>query len=374
MRILVLGALVSWVAVYATPPGNVDVDWRDGEGPRIVSPLPPPPRPADSANVIQPVRPSSHVAPPNALAGETWLESGETTLALGTGETWGATVRVDADALEHIGFHLDVSPSTSSVEMEVLGWDGAEATSLGMTNWGPGLRVLAAIDLFAPRTFWVRARGSIATGVMTVTRTQLDEGPRCLADCERLLQLPLPIDPSQQGYDIASSAVYAYLFGRRDLLMALFHSGLMIADEGVAPFEVKRLSRWDGGQPPSHRSHLGGVDVDISLYTADGQTVWYPLCTDAGQRCVRSTRWNFGDEQMALLIAGFFDSGLFEVGGEAAVFLDRELHNGVRRGADRLLARGVISSETFELYSFRQGLLRHVEPHHHHVHIRVGEP
>ena len=83
---------------------------------------------------------------------------------------------------------------------------------------------------------------------------------------------------------------------------------------------------------------------------------------------------------MALLIASFFESGLFEPHGPAIVLIDRAYHRSLREAAGELAAGGLISAETAALPepplhclpAPRAVILRHVEPHHHHVHIRVG--
>lgn len=312
-------------------------------------------------------------APPGTISAEKVVDSGAHALTLGEGDTWGPPLRVDAKTAEHVSFRLDLASAKADVDMEVLAWGKAGVQSLGLTNWGFGFRVLSAFDPYGPRTFWVRARGTEQRGTMTIDRTLIEEGPDCRDDCDRLLQLPLPIDSIRQGYEIAPGSVYAYQFGRRELLMALFEAGSLIAQAKVPPFEVKRISRWDGGQPPSHRSHTNGVDVDISLYNSTGEPVWHPLCMNDGDRCVPGTSWSFGGEQMALLISGFFESELFATREGAAVFLDREFHREVRTGADELLEQGRIAHDVHALFAPEKHLLQHVEPHHHHIHIRIDD-
>jgi len=313
------------------------------------------------------------LAPSGALPEEERLGNETRNLSLGAGEQWGPPLRVDAKASEHLGFRLALESPTAEVDMEVLAWNGDAAKSIGLTNWGPGFRVLAAFDPFGARTFWVRARGSERRGRVTISRTLIEKGASCSSDCDRLLQLPLPIDAGRQGYDIAKGSVFAYQFGRRELLMALFNAGYRIAEAKIAPFEVKRISRWDGGQPPSHRSHTNGVDVDISLYDANGERVWHPLCANGGDSCVPGTCWNFGGEQMALLIAGFFESDIFAKRTGAAVFLDREFHRDVRTKADGFLEQKRITEDVHALFAAERHILQHVEPHHHHIHIRVDD-
>ena len=313
------------------------------------------------------------LAPTGEIPGEKLVDSGTFEMVLGKGELWGPPLRVDAKTAEHLGFRLELASAKADVDMEVLAWAGGGVKSLGLTNWGPGFRVLAALDPFAPCTFWVRARGTEERGSMAIARTPIEQGPSCREECDHLLQLPLPIDSKRQGYAIAPGSVFAYQFGRRELLMALFASGLRVAEAKIAPFEVKRISRWDGGQPPSHRSHTNGVDVDLSLYNSGGETVWHPLCINGGDHCVPGTSWSFGGERMALLIAGFLESDVFATREGAAVFLDREFHREIRAGADKLLEQGRIGHDIHALFAPEKHLLQHVEPHHHHIHIRVDD-
>lgn len=314
-----------------------------------------------------------YIAPSNALEHEEIPEKASIVAKVGREDHWGPAYRVDADPSEHIGFRLDFVPEKAEIDLEILAWDGEKARSMGQTNWAPGLRTLAAFDPFDARTFWARARGSISKAQLTVTRTQFEKGPVCHDDCDRLLQLPLPIDSKRQGYRLSSQSVFAYQFGRRDLLMALFQAGYRVAEQKISPFEIKRLSRWDGGTPPSHNSHKNGVDVDISLYTEDGHPVWYALCHDLGRLCKRRTRSNFGGKQMAVVLAGLFESGLFGNDPNAVVFMDREFHRALRGGADQLLEKSLIKAEIRELFEPKARIIQHIESHHHHLHIRVGQ-
>ncbi len=321
---------------------------------------------------------SPYIAPPGVFGNERTIVGEEAPASVGRGETWGPPMRIDAEAREHLSFRLDFDDERAAVDLELLWWDGRQPRHLGVTNWGRGFRgrgfrVLSAFDPLQPRTFWARARAreQLAGATISVTRWSIEAGPTCDDDCDRLFQVPLPIDPTVQGFTLSTESVYAYHFGRRDLIMALLHAGRRVASAGQLPFEIKRLSRWDGGRPPSHRSHAGGVDVDLSLYNALGVPVWQALCAHTDRRCLGGT-WNFGGLQMARLIAAFFDSGLFEARGPAGVLIDRAYHREIRAGADRLLEERQISATSHELFARDQGLLRHVEPHHHHVHIRVG--
>ena len=302
------------------------------------------------------------IAPAGVLEGETPAEEGPMTLPVGNSD-WGPPVRVDAAATEHVGFRLDFSPSEAAVELEVLAWDGQAANSLGVTNEGPGLRVLAARDPSQSRTFWVRAQGSVGTGTLTVTRTPVDDNPPCTAQCGTLLQLPLPIDAPLQGYDMPPGVVYRYQFGRRDVLTAVFHAGQRMASLDYAPFTLKDLSKWDGNKPPGHETHTDGYHADISLYDASGQAVWKVLCAGTSSQCTGAPS-NFGARAMALLVGAFFESGIV-----SSIYLDKVLIAALRTAADALLIDGLLTTEVHAI--IHSDALRHVNYHHHHIHIRA---
>ena len=306
--------------------------------------------------------PPGLIAPPDAIPGEILVDAGAHTVDIGDG-TWGPALRVDAAATEHIGFRLDFSPSGAAVDMEVLAWDGTAPVSLAVTNAGPGLRVLAARDPDGARTFWVRAEGTPATGTMTITRTPLSDAPPCTADCSDLLQLPLPVDPMAQGYDMPSGVVFREQFGRRDLLTAIFHGGRVMSAAGWGPFTLKDLSNWDGSQPPGHATHNDGYHADISLYDTAGNPIWGALCVNNGLHCTGADT-GFGAEPMALLIAAFFETGIV-----STIYLDDFFIPMVRTEADVLLANGTIDANTHAI--IHSNALRHVDHHFHHIHLRA---
>ena len=299
-------------------------------------------------------------APAEQLPNEDLVEEDSTlTMGIGDAPTWGAPVRVDAAASEHIGFRLDFEPEGAEIDLELLAWDGRDAISMGITDAGPGVRVLAGYDPFRPRTFWARARGTLDEANLTVTRTVIEAGPQCEHDCGRLLQLPIPVDPIAQGYALASNNLFREQFGRRELLMALFHAGFRVAEAGYGPFEVQDISNWDGSQPCCHETHTGGYHVDISLLTAAGAAAWY----DPGA--------SFGDQPMALLIAGFFEAGPYQTGHPAEGILDMDMQDDVRAGADALLERGEIDENTRAFFDAERELIYHYVGHDNHIHVRV---
>ena len=300
--------------------------------------------------------PPGVLAPEGALTGETTIDATDT---IAVGPEWGDPIRVDAAQSEHIGFRLDFSPEGGAVDFELLMWDGTEAVSIGYTNAGPGLRVIAAYDPFGARTFWVRARGEVGTVDLSIARTPVAPGPECNADCARLLQLPEPVDANRQGFDMAPGNNYREQFARRELLMAIFHAGFRVADAGYGPFTVQDLSNWDGSRPPGHETHNDGFHADISLLRADGSMTW----VDPGEE--------FGDVPMAYMLAGFFEAGPFDTGNPAEVILDSEFHDDVDAGGDILLGQGEITEQTRALMDSTRGLIYHYQGHADHIHVRI---
>ena len=306
--------------------------------------------------------PGGLIAPDGALPGELFATEDPMTVAVGSGG-WGPPVRVDAAATEHIGFRLDFSPSGAAVDLEVLAWDGQAATSLAVTNEGPGLRVLAARDPDQGRTFWARAKGGVSSATMTVTRTPIADVPPCPGQCGTLLQLPLPVDAPLQGYDMPWGVTFRYQFGRRDVLTAIFFAGRRMADLGYAPFTLKDLSKWDGNKPPGHETHTQGYHADISLYDGGGQAVWKILCAGSSAKCTGGAS-DFGAEPMALVIGAFFESGVV-----SSIYLDNALIGPLLDAADLLLLDGLLTSDVHAILN--SNALRHVDYHHHHFHIRA---
>jgi hypothetical protein len=286
--------------------------------------------------------------------------------------------RVDAAPGEHVGFDLRFAVGTAGVLLHVDRWDGVAPVPLQVTDGGRGLRVLAVFDPSGPRTFWVRIGGDdpITGATLTITRTPFEDGNRCLADCARLLQLPIPNDPERDGYAI-DRAVFRYQFGRRDLVMFLRAAGRRVVAAGMAPFRVADLSQWDGAIPGTdvgslrHVSHDRGKDVDISLYGDDGEAPFRSYCTTtndgSGRECVPGTATGYDGDANALLFGSFYASGRV-----TRCFLDAELIPLTIDGAGRGVAAGAIDGALLPLYS--DGVhLQHWPNHDNHIHIRVSE-
>lgn len=302
------------------------------------------------------------LAPTGALSGEKKVTSGSVSVTASS--SYGVPLRIDAKAGEHIHFRLDFSGG-STASMEVLGWDGVSARSLGVTDWGPSLRVLSALDPKKARTFWVRTKGNFTKGTMKIVRTPFTDGVRCTSDCARLMQLPLPLDPKSDGYFTHPAGKYAYQFGRRDLIMLLRHAGRKLALNGYKPCPIKDYSKWDGSRPPGHASHTRGKDLDTCVVQLSQGPVWKPLCqVDSSSNCVKGTDTGFDGKGMALFLGAFLESGQI-----THVFLDKEFLNKVYTAADTLIKAGKLQTTV----SAFKSAVQHWPNHHNHAHIRIKE-
>lgn len=311
------------------------------------------------------------IAPTDAVIGEIPGADGDSVVFDGD------VVRVDVLPSEHVTFFLTFDRTSAPVVLEVLRWDGEEAVSLGLTDAGLGLRTLAVFDPSGPRTFWARIStqdDSALDATLAITRAPFEDGIICAADCARLMQLPLPNDPSRDGYAITPSTILRYQYGRRDLLMFLRYAGRTVVAHGLAPFLPQDLSQWNGETPgtdvgaPRHVSHQRGKDVDISLYGLDGRSEWRSYCvpqyTVDGRECVPGSIMNYGDAANALFFGAFFASDRVTM-----CFLDRELINPTIDAAE---SAETIDAALVPLYSDGQHL-QHWPNHDNHIHIRVSE-
>lgn len=289
------------------------------------------------------------------------------------------TLRFDALPAEHVGLRLDFTPADAAAVLSIDRWDGANPAELWRTDGGNGIRVLAVFDPRGPRSFWVRARSSVrlTSARLTVTRTPFADGPRCAADCARLLQLPIRVDRDEDGYDHTLGTVMRYQFGRRDLLMFVRWAGRQMAAQGRSYFVPEDLSQWDGATPgqdrgaPRHASHQRGKDVDLSLYGTDGQAPWRSYCTtrseNGGRECVAGTVRGYDPVANAAAFAPFFATGRVTM-----CFLDRELINATRDALPSATAMGLIPPPAAPRYRDSSGL-QHWPNHDNHIHVRVSE-
>jgi len=288
-------------------------------------------------------------------------------------------IRIEAAPDEHITFFLTFDGAIRDVELEVLRWDGREATLLGVTDGGSGLRTLAVFDGEGTRTFWARVTTGRASfrGTLTITRTPYEDGPSCFEDCARLMQLPLPNEVRVDGYATRASTVFRYQYGRRDLLMYVRHAAQRVASLGMAPIIPEDFSQWNGETPgndvgsPRHASHQRGKDVDISLHGLDGMSEWRSYCTarsaSSGRECTPGTIRNYDGPTNAIWFGDIFESGRVTM-----CFLDRELIPATSRGAEEASRLGEVSSAVVPLFSDGRHL-QHWPNHDNHIHVRVSE-
>lgn len=317
------------------------------------------------------------VAPPAFRSGEVIADDGENDVVASATAT--ALFRVETVPGEHVGFFLTYEDTYADVTMSVDRFDGEAANELWYTDGGRGIRTLAVVDAAAPRTYWVRIEAMEASfsGTLRVVRTPYEDGPRCTADCARLLQLPLPLDSTVEGYAVTSGTIMRYQFGRRDLVMFVRNAGRVMAAAGYAPFRAEDFSQWDGETPGTdtgslrHASHQRGKDVDLSLYGTDGLAPFRSYCTavsgTGGRACVAGTAMGFDGYANARFYSVFLGTGRVTNG-----FLDGELIPLVRAGADTLAADDVIPEAMLPLYN--DGVrLQHWPNHDNHIHVRVSE-
>ncbi|MCC6526029.1 MAG: hypothetical protein IT373_25505 [Polyangiaceae bacterium] len=317
------------------------------------------------------------IAPPGASEGEQPGLDGDNVVLAADGLD--AVFRVESAPGEHVHFWLSFADEPELLELSVERWNGVGIDTLGTTDAGHGLRTLALFDAGEPRTYWARVHTDAAAfdGTLTVTRTPFADASTCVEDCERLLQLPLPIDAAVDGYATAPSTVFRYQFGRRDLVMLLRYAGRSMADSGHAPFVPEDLSQWDGETPgtdvgaPRHASHKRGRDVDVSLYGTDGLAPWRSYCETvndgSGRECVPGTMHDLDGVANATMYAGFLESGRVTMS-----FLDAELIGPVVDGAELAAADGAIAASLLPLYG--DGVhLQHWPNHDNHIHVRLSE-
>lgn len=315
------------------------------------------------------------VAPASLLPEALALADGPTAVSLLAGAA--RLYRVEVPAGEHVGFRLTYTPTSARVIMTVERYDGVGPAFLGLTDGGRGIRTLAVFEPDAAHTYWVRLESDDSlSGTLDLARTPFADGEVCTADCDRLLQLPLPLDPSVDGYDWTSGTVMRYQFGRRDLLMLVRFAGQSMAAAGFAPFYPEDFSQWDGETPGTdtgslrHASHQRGKDVDISLYGTDGEAPWRSYCQVMyvdGRECVPGTVSGYDGYLNARMFGAFYQSGRV-----TRAFLDRELIYPTRDGADDAVADGTLAASLRPLYS--DGVrLQHWPNHNNHIHVRVSE-
>jgi hypothetical protein len=290
--------------------------------------------------------------------------------------TGGTSLAFQLDTVpgEHVSVQLTFAGGSQDVEL-VIERDGDR---VGSDEDGSGLRTLALLDQRGPGRFAVKVvAGETVSGTLTVVRTPFTDGKACLADCARLLQMPLANDPLVDGYDV-TWGIKRYQFGRRDLLMFVREAGRQRAARGAQPFYPEDFSAWDGRTPgldvgsARHASHQRGKDVDLSLYGLDGKATWRSFCTvqyvDGDRVCKDGTASpSFDAYQNAIYFLPFFETGRMTYG-----FLDRELIEKVRPAAAVAKNEGAVPAAMLPLYSDGKHL-QHWPFHDNHIHVRVSE-
>lgn len=328
---------------------------------------------ADTGPAEQP----SMIARDGFYADEQILENGETSVSVAAGVD--EVFRVDVAPEEHIGlmFTFSGSPAVNLVIERFEG--GTTARRLGLTDGGRGLRALAAYEPSVPRTFYVRIQSTSAvTGTLKLETTHFEDDVVCRVDCDRLMQLPLPNDPEVDGYDFTPTTILRYWFGRRDLVMFVRHAGQELVSHGFGPLLPHDFSQWDGKTPGTdtgslrHASHQRGKDVDLSLYTTEGESSWQTFCETVydseGRHCRPGTVYDEFDPHPTAFMMG----ALFASQRVTMSFLDRELIPLVREAATEQIADGLVGSDYADLYENGRHL-QHWPNHNDHIHIRVSE-
>ena len=319
----------------------------------------------------------SAIAPEGANPGEQPAFDGDNAVSAFDGSD--AVLRLTSAPGEHVHFFLTFAGDPELLELRVERFEDGDIRSLGVTDAGAGLRTLAVYDPGIARTYWVRVHTSAPSfeGILTIARTPFEDAPMCAGDCDRLMQLPLPIDPSVDGYATAASTVFRYQFGRRDLVMLVRHAGQRVASRGGAPFIPEDLSQWDGQTPgvdvgaPRHASHKRGRDVDVSVYGTDGQALWRSYCsldyTSSGRECIPGTVVGYDGALTAQMYGGFLQSGRVTMS-----FLDEQLIDPTIDGAIAAATADALEPALVPLYS--DGVhLQHWPNHDNHLHVRVSE-
>ncbi len=320
--------------------------------------------------------PEPGLAPPGTVPDATPAADGAQPVSIAPGAPAILELAVGVD--EHVGFFLRFAPDTADVVMHVDRWDGEDVSELGLTDAGRGIRALAVLEQETARTHWVRLEAaSPLDATLEVVRTPFRDAPRCEDDCERLLQLPLPVDSSAEGYAWTPSTVMRYWFGRRDLLQMIRHATRAVADLGHGPVLVGDLSQWDGLTPGTdtgslrHASHQRGKDVDITLYGSDGEAPWRSYCDPVdsgdGRECTPGSASGYDGRANATLYAGFLTSGRVTMS-----FLDAELIPLTITGAEAAAAAGEVDPSLVPLYGDGTHL-QHWPNHDNHLHVRVSE-
>lgn len=133
------------------------------------------------------------------------------------------------------------------------------------------------------------------------------------------------------------------------------------------PFVVGDISRRGGGWMRGHRSHRGGLDADLGLYSLSGHQ------HQAGLRTVPVSELDL-DVNLAFVLA------LFDTDNVERILLDRRLIAALRQHAvdtgalseDEARAMFLLPSDGLDVSPWTlHRVVHHVPGHHHHFHVRV---
>lgn len=130
------------------------------------------------------------------------------------------------------------------------------------------------------------------------------------------------------------------------------------------PIVVGDISRKDGGYLEGHKSHRGGMDVDLGLYWGNGRQHQQGFMVITPQQLDAQANW--------MLIRALLQTGKVE-----RILLDRKLIDAIRRWA---VVNGELTSEQAdEIFPPRgtprvwalTGVVHHATNHKHHMHVRL---
>ena len=134
----------------------------------------------------------------------------------------------------------------------------------------------------------------------------------------------------------------------------------------IQPLVVGDISREGGGAFPPHRSHRGGIDVDLGLYNRGGKQG-------------RGGFLTLPAEELDLDMNLAFVQALFATGNVERILLDRSLIKALRDHAiqtgamteDDARRMFILPEEAMERPFGMDQIVHHVQGHENHFHVRV---
>jgi len=273
---------------------------------------------------------------------------------------------------------------------------------LGTDSEGVGRRMLSVFSSGPVEEIIVRViNGAVPVRCdVEITRTDFTDGDSCSGGCEDLLQLPLPMQPAEDGYRMTSHSIFRYQFGRRDVVMYFRDVARKMRRADYGTLIPLDLSQWDGATPgvdvgsPRHSSHKRGIDIDIGLLDNSATSRLREFCdtTPAAQKnaplirrefvyagakrimantvplvCKLGTAHDFNAYAVAKMLGLFFSNGSVRMS-----FLDQELLTMVRDASELALRDGLITPAVRKLF-FDGVHLQKWTNHFDHIHVRFKE-